>query len=88
MKRKRLLRQLYLSYLIITISSLIAALLFAFWSLRDFYFEQVRSDLEARALLIIPHAKSHFATPYLSSDLICQDLGKKIQTRTEERAFS
>ncbi len=81
MKRKRLLWQLYFSYLIITISSLIAALVFSFWAIRNFYFEQTRLDLEARALLIVPQVQPYFSATVKALDLFCHDLGQKGQTR-------
>jgi two-component system phosphate regulon sensor histidine kinase PhoR len=50
-KKKRLLWQLYPTYIIIILVSLLAATWFASRTLKQFYREQSASDLEARALL-------------------------------------
>jgi len=51
-KKKRLIWQLFPSYLLLIIISLGAITLYATSSLRDFFLEQTASDLEARAHLI------------------------------------
>ncbi|MGD9321155.1 MAG: hypothetical protein PVH99_14380, partial [Desulfobacteraceae bacterium] len=50
-KKKRLLWQLYPTYIVIIVVSLLAATWFASRTLKQFYHEQSASDLEARALL-------------------------------------
>jgi len=49
--KKRLFWQLYPSYLLITLISLVAVTWYASSSIKDFYTEQITSDLEARARL-------------------------------------
>jgi len=51
-KKKRLLRQLYPTYLLITLGCLLAATWYASRSLRHFYLDQTAADLEARAHLV------------------------------------
>ncbi len=51
-KKKRLLWQLYPSYLLITLIALVAVTLYATTSLRDFYLNQIASDLRSRAHLL------------------------------------
>ena len=51
-KKRRLLWQLYPSYLLITVISLLAATWYASKSFKAFYLEQATSDLQARALLL------------------------------------
>jgi two-component system phosphate regulon sensor histidine kinase PhoR len=51
-KKRRLLWQLYPSYLLITVISLLAATWYASKSFKAFYLEQAASDLQARALLL------------------------------------
>lgn len=81
MARRRLLWQLYLNFLLVTTLSLIAALLFASWALREFYFSRIKTDLEARAVLV----KKQVRRPLLRSeedlDSLCDDLGKSSNTR-------
>lgn len=76
--RKRLLWQLYPSYLAITILALIAITGFTIGSIRSFYLDHLRDDLEARALLI-----RHQAEPLLSREKhdrlnqLCRELGQE-----------
>lgn len=51
-KKKRLIWQIYPSYLLITLLSLVAVMWYATYSLKHFFLEQTASDLEARAYLI------------------------------------
>jgi len=81
-KRKRLLWQLYLSYLLITLLSLSAVAWYRSRSVRHFYIERTATDLEARA---------HFMSKYIlresalqnpvEVDGLCKELGKETATR-------
>ncbi len=51
-KKKRLLRQLFFSYLFITLISLVAVTWYASASLKGFLLDQIKADLRSRALLI------------------------------------
>ena len=58
-RKKRLFWQLYPSYLLITLISLVAVTWYASSSIRDFYIEHATSDLEARALLFEQQISEH-----------------------------
>ena len=84
-KRKRLLWHIYPSFLLITLLSVAAVTWYAANSLRKFYLDQTKLDLEARAYLIIDQI-----TPYLSPlspisadavDNICKQSGRNASTR-------
>ena len=57
--KKRLFWQLYPSYLLITLISLVAVTWYASGSIRDFYIKQTTSDLEACALLFEQQILAH-----------------------------
>ena len=81
-RKKRLIWQLFPSYLLITMISLLAVTWYASYSLRRFFFEQTESDLEARAYLIEQQI-SKFLTPLdqTAIDLFCKKAGKAATTR-------
>jgi len=62
MFKKTLHRQLYLSYLLITLLSLGAIGGYTVSALHNFYYEQTSGDLESRARLIQHQASHHFAS--------------------------
>ena len=62
MFKKTLHRQLYLSYLLITLLSLGAIGGYTVSALHNFYYEQTSTDLESRARLIQHQASHHFAS--------------------------
>ena len=62
MFKKTLHRQLYLSYLLITLLSLGAIGGYTVSALHNFYYEQTSADLESRARLIQHQASHHFAS--------------------------
>lgn len=80
MRRKRLLWQLYPSYLLITVLALLGIVWFASRALYDFYFEETAENLEIRARLLeqefveLPLADTHL-------DSLCDRLGKADSTR-------
>ena len=57
--KKRLFWQLYPSYLLITLISLVAVTWYASSSIRHFYIEHTTSDLEARAHLFEQQISAH-----------------------------
>ncbi|MDL1959254.1 MAG: cell wall metabolism sensor histidine kinase WalK [Deltaproteobacteria bacterium] len=81
-KKRRLLWQLYPSYLLITIISLVAVTWYASESLRHFFLEQTASDLKVRA-----HFFEKQVLEYLDPldekavDLLCKKIGKHAATR-------
>jgi two-component system phosphate regulon sensor histidine kinase PhoR len=81
-KRKRLLWQLYPSYLLITLVSLMAVTWYASKSSRDFFLEQTAADLEARAHLFEEQV-SEYLNPLREKtvDLLCKRVGKPASTR-------
>ncbi len=81
-KRKRLLWQLFPSYLLITIVSLVAVTWYATTSWRQFYLDQTASDLKTRALLVQTYLQDK-ASPKDEPgiDRLCKDLGKLTSTR-------
>ncbi len=82
MARKRLLWQLYPSYLIITIISLTAVTWYTSRTLRQFYFEQTAAELEARAHLIEDQVSERVLRANAGDvDLLCKELGNKSSTR-------
>ncbi len=82
MRKKRLLWQIYPSFLLITVLSLLALLWHASKDLRDFYEKETYLNLEARAWLI---QKQLSGREILSNeqavDSLCKELGKKSSTR-------
>ena len=83
MKRKRrLLWQLYPSYLLITIIALVAVTWYASRSLRQFFLERTVSDLKARAHLF-ENQIAEYLDPLDAKhiDLLCKDIGNRASTR-------
>ena len=81
-RRKRLLWQLYPTYLLITIISLGAATWFASRTLKQFYLEESASDLEARARLLETQIQEHLSP--LNENAIkemCEKIGSRATTR-------
>jgi two-component system phosphate regulon sensor histidine kinase PhoR len=81
-KKKRLLRHLFPSYLLITLISLIAVTWFASSSIRNFFLDQTASDLLARARLL-ENQMAQFLGPFETSvvDAICKEIGVSSATR-------
>jgi two-component system, OmpR family, phosphate regulon sensor histidine kinase PhoR len=81
-KRKKLIWQLFPTFLLITLLSLLAVSWYASSSLQHFFLEQTAADLKIRALLvekqIIPHLSPLDAAKL---DAVCKDLGKHAATR-------
>ena len=81
-KKKRLLWQLYPSYLLITLIALVAVTIYATSSFREFYLDRIASDLRARAYLLEKQILQ-FLGPLDTKivDALCKELGKSSTTR-------
>jgi len=81
-RRKRLIWQLFPSYLLITLLSLLAVSWYASSSLRHFFLDQTAADLKIRALLVEKQIVAHLAPLDVAEvDAICKDIGKQSATR-------
>jgi two-component system phosphate regulon sensor histidine kinase PhoR len=81
-RKKRLLWQLYPSYLLIIIISLFAVTWYASKSLRHFFLEQRAADLEARALLFEQQILEYLDPPNINRiDQLCKNIGLRSSTR-------
>ena len=81
-KKKRLLWQLYPTYIIIIVVSLLAATWFASRTLKQFYHEQSASDLEARALLFKSQILEYLSPLDVQAvDRLCKNVGGQATTR-------
>jgi len=81
-KKKRLLRHLFPSYLLITLISLVAVTWYASNSIRNFFLEQTASDLLSRARLLenqIPQFLGPLETSVV--DAMCKEIGVSSATR-------
>ncbi|MCD6297675.1 MAG: HAMP domain-containing protein [Deltaproteobacteria bacterium] len=81
-KKKRLLWQIYPSYLLITLISLVAVTIYAGSSFREFYLDRIAGDLRARAYLLEKQI-IQFLDPMDTKvvDVLCKELGKLSTTR-------
>ncbi|MDY6838953.1 MAG: ATP-binding protein [Thermodesulfobacteriota bacterium] len=81
-KKKRLLWQLYPTYLFITLACLLAATWYASTSLRHFYLDQTAADLEARARLVEQQIAQYLdPLDERAIDLLCKNVGRRASTR-------
>ncbi len=82
MRKKRLLWQLYPSYLLVTLASLVVVTWYASSALRQFYIDRTLADLEARALLVEQQVRAGLAQKeFPQLDALCKQLGQKASTR-------
>ncbi|MGD9081682.1 MAG: histidine kinase dimerization/phospho-acceptor domain-containing protein, partial [Desulfobacterales bacterium] len=81
-RRKRLLWQLFPSYLLITLISLLAVSWYASGAMRQFFLDQTATDLKARAALLDKQIKG-LLSPLNSEaiDAICKEAGRLSATR-------
>ncbi len=88
-KKKRLLWQLYPSYLLITLISLLAVALFASSTFREFFLERTAADLKSRAYLLEKQV-GNYIVPLdgMSVDSICKSAGRQSSTRITVILFS
>ncbi len=81
-RKKKLLWQIYPSYILITLLALLAVTWYASRSLRQFYFKQTAADLGSRAHLIENQLRKQLpSTKTDTLDLLCKQLGKSSSTR-------
>jgi two-component system phosphate regulon sensor histidine kinase PhoR len=82
MRRRRLLWQLYLSYLLITILSVSAVAWYGSRSFKRFYLERSATELETRAHLVGEYiARRPALQDPPALDAFCKDVGAKTDTR-------
>ncbi len=82
MGRRRLVWQLFPTYLILIILALIATIWYISNSLRDFYFNQIVTDLQARAILVEKEVSRLLKSSHTARiDVVCKELGRKTSTR-------
>ena len=81
-KKRRLLWQLYPSYLIIIVIALVSITLYGTRSQRAFYIQQAVADLEARARILDQQVSPYLAAgDYAAVDRLCKAAGKPSATR-------
>jgi len=82
MKRKKLLWQIYLSYLTITILALMSICWYATSSFKSFYYSEAVTDLEIRAIFLKHNLEGKFAYENGAQlDSLCKKLGRETATR-------
>ena len=82
MRGRRLLWQLYPSYLLITLVSVFGVIWYASNARRDFYLDETVADLEARAVLVLRQISGQFGTAAGEDlDRLCKEFGKRTSTR-------
>ena len=82
MARKKMLWQLYPSYLVIIILAIIALAWYAVWSQKKFYLEQTALNLDVRAQILEKQvAELVQSQDYRAVDSLCKEVGSKINTR-------
>jgi len=81
MKRKKLLYQLFSSYLTIIVISVVILVWFTNRSLQDFYYQQKSIDLKARAILVQYDITAEALENPARLAAICRNLGETTQTR-------
>jgi two-component system phosphate regulon sensor histidine kinase PhoR len=82
MRNRRLLWQLYPTYLLVTLLSLVAAGVYAWKELDRFYREETTDDLEARAHLLEEDIRAKLVgREYDEIQSMCEDLGRRSATR-------
>jgi two-component system phosphate regulon sensor histidine kinase PhoR len=81
-KRKKLIWQIFPSYLLVTLLSLLAVSWYASKSLHQFYLDQTAIDLRARAQLLEKLVIFHLSPlDALSVDSVCKAMGNATETR-------
>ena len=81
-KRKKLIWQLFPSFLLITLLSLLAVSWYASNSLHHFFIDQTAANLKIRARLVEKQIVTHLAPLNAAEvDAICKDIGRQSATR-------
>ncbi len=82
MTQKRLLWQLFPSYLLITLLSLIAVTVYSYYIVSDIYLEEKSSDLRSRVYLVENQVQEYLKNPNSTQiDSLCKIIGSKSNTR-------
>jgi two-component system phosphate regulon sensor histidine kinase PhoR len=80
--KKRLVWQLFLSYLLIIFISLLISTIYSSKALRQFCIEQTETDLKIKAYLVEKQISGHFlAKHFESTNQLCKELGQKALMR-------
>jgi len=80
-KRRKLIWQLFYSYLIITLLALLVLIVTVVGLLKDFYLENTRENLEARARLVVEQVDDYRPEARERIDAVCDRLGALSRTR-------
>ena len=81
-KSKKLIWQIFPSFLLITLISLLAVSWYASSSMRHLYLDQTANDLEVRAILLEPQIIAYLSPLDAPSvDAVCKAMGRKSATR-------
>jgi len=81
-KRKRLIWQIFPSFLLITLLSLLAVSWYASSSMRHFFLDQTAVDLNIRAVLLEKQVIAHLLPlDPPAVDSVCKTMGKQSATR-------
>jgi len=81
-KSKKLIWQIFPSFLLITLISLLAVSWYASSSMRNFFLDQTANDLEVRAILLEPQIIAYLSPLDAPSvDSVCKAMGRKSATR-------
>lgn len=81
MAGRKLVWRLYLSYLFITLLSLVGMFLFFSWAVRDFYHDEIKDALETRVRLIQRDVRTRLLSGDPGMDAMLDELGKNSDTR-------
>ncbi len=82
MAHRRLLWQLFPTFLLITLSSVIIIILYSYYIIGEIYLQVKTSDLESRILLVENQICAFLIrNEYTKIDSLCKDLGIRSQTR-------
>ncbi len=81
-KRNKLIWQIFPSFLLITLLSLLAVSWYASRSMRHFFLDQTAADLNVRAILLEKQVSSHLSPLNPASvDAVCKAMGRQSATR-------
>ena len=82
MDKKRILWQLFPTYLLITLAALMAVGWYSLSSLREFHFDRISVDLEVRARLVERLVSENLSTQNIASlDALSKEVGKSAAMR-------
>jgi two-component system phosphate regulon sensor histidine kinase PhoR len=82
MARKRLFLQLYPPFLLMTIVALLTISWYSTRTVKGFYLEQIRKDLEVRSRLLNPAVENYLSADKVTAlDSFCNRMGKETATR-------